>query len=157
MEEICTPSFIGRRQRHKSFLAKTAMEFQPASDCKEAGIALVQDDRFHYLMVMKKKDGTPFLQFYKTENGCRTLVKETEIKDSKRLYLSVQGNTTDYDFYYGYSESQLLPFLCGVDASLLSSVVNNGFTGVYLGMYTSSNHQPSTSHADFDWFHYQGR
>ncbi len=98
MEEICTPSFIGRRQRHKSFLAKTAMEFQPASDCEEAGIALVQDDRFHYLMVMKKKDGTPFLQFYKTENGCRTLVKETEIKDSKRLYLSVQGNTTDYDF-----------------------------------------------------------
>lgn len=156
MEEICTPSFVGRRQRHKSFLAKTAMEFHPASDCEEAGIALVQDDRFHYLMVMKKKGTTPYLQFYKTENGCRTLVKETELKDSRRLYLSVQGNTTDYDFYYGYSESEMIPFLSGVDASLLSPVVNNGFTGVYLGMYTSSAHEPSTSYVDFDWFQYQG-
>lgn len=50
----------------------------------------------------------------------------------------------------------MIPFLSGVDASLLSSVVNNGFTGVYLGMYTSSAHEPSTSYADFDWFQYQG-
>ena len=107
-------------------------------------------------MVMKKKGTTPYLQFYKTENGCRALVKETELKDIRRLYLSVQGNTTDYDFYYGYSESEMIPFLSGVDASLLSSVVNNGFTGVYLGMYTSSAHEPSTSYADFDWFQYQG-
>ncbi len=107
-------------------------------------------------MVMRKKGSTPYLQFYKTENGCRTLVKETEIKDCRRLYLSVQGNTTDYDFYYGYRESEMIPFLSGVDASLLSSVINNGFTGVYIGMYASSNHQAGSGCADFDWFQYQG-
>ena len=44
----------------------------------------------------------------------------------------------------------------GLDASLLSSVVNEGFTGAYIGMYTSSNHTESFNHADFDWFNYQG-
>ena len=29
LEEICTPSFVGRRQQHKTFLARTAMEFIP--------------------------------------------------------------------------------------------------------------------------------
>ena len=156
LNEICLPSFIGRRQRHKVFLAKTAMEFTPANENEEAGIALVQDDRFHYLMVLVQKDEKPFLQAYKTENGTKSLLAETEIKDVKRLYLSVQGNTTDYDFYYGYTDQEMLPLVRGLDASLLSSVVNNGFTGTYIGMYTSSNHQPSTNYADFDWFNYQG-
>lgn len=156
LNEICLPSFIGRRQRHKVFLAKTAMEFTPANENEEAGIALVQDDRFHYLMVLVQKDGKPFLQAYQTENGTKSLLAETEIKDVKRLYLSVQGNTTDYDFYYGYTDQEMLPLVRGLDASLLSSVVNNGFTGTYIGMYTSSNHQPSTNYADFDWFNYQG-
>ena len=156
LNEICLPSFVGRRQRHKVFLAKTAMEFTPANENEEAGIALVQDDRFHYLMVLVQKDGKPFLQAYQTENGTKSLLAETEIKDVKRLYLSVQGNTTDYDFYYGYTDQEMLPLVRGLDASLLSSVVNNGFTGTYIGMYTSSNHQPSTNYADFDWFNYQG-
>ena len=156
MEEICTPSFVGRRQRHKKFLAQTAMEFQPASPLEEAGIALIQDDRFHYLMVLRHTEEGPALQLYKTENGDRQLVTQTVIPDTDRIYLCVQGNTTTYDFYYGTNEQERIPLAVNLDASLLSSVTNNGFTGAYIGMYTSSNHQESTNHADFDWFAYQG-
>ena len=46
MEEICTPAFVGQNEQHKNFLAKTAMEFSPETDFQEAGLALVQDDRF---------------------------------------------------------------------------------------------------------------
>ena len=42
----------------------------------------------------------------------------------------------------------------GLDAALLSSTVNGGFTGAYMGMYASSNGSESENHADFDWFHY---
>ena len=156
IEEICTPSFICRRQRHKVFLAKAAMEFVPASEQEEAGIALIQDDRFNYIMVLRRKEEQDYLQLYKTEGGTRTLIIETPVKHVPRIYLSVQGNVTDYDFYYGYNDQEMIPLKTGLDASLLSSVVNEGFTGAYLGMYTSSNHQPSTNHADFDWFTYQG-
>lgn len=156
MNEICLPSFVGRRQRHKVFLARTAMEFTPAAENEEAGIALVQDDRFHYLMVLTQKNGKLVLQAYKTENGIKSLLTETEVRDTKRIYLSVQGNTTDYDFYYGHNDQEMIPLIRGLKASLLSSVINNGFTGTYIGMYTSSNHHSSTNHADFDWFNYQG-
>ena len=161
MEEICTPSFVGRRQRHKEFLAKTAMEFHPVTPQEEAGIALVQDDRFHYLMTVRKKEEKTILQLWKTENGNRTLVKEELLKtyeDTKtsRIYLSVQGHTEGYSFYYGYTEQEMIPFVANMDGSLLSSVVNEGFTGAYIGMYASSNHTASENHADFDWFSYQG-
>lgn len=156
MEEICLPSFVGRRQRHKTFLAKTAMEFTPAKDGEEAGIAIIQDDRFHYLMVVRMQEGKKYLQLYRTENGSRSLVTETEVKKDGRIYLSVQGNVTDYDFYYGYTDQEMIPLATGQDGWLLSSDVNNGFTGVYMGMYTSSNHQESQNFADFDWFTYQG-
>ena len=161
MEEICTPSFVGRRQRHKEFLAKTAMEFTPSTPLEEAGIALVQDDRFHYLMTVSEKEGKPVLQLWKTEKGVRTLVKETvldtcEESKTSRIYLSVQGHTEGYTFYYGYDEQEMIPFVSNMDGSLLSSVVNEGFTGAYIGMYASSNHTASENHADFDWFSYQG-
>ena len=50
----------------------------------------------------------------------------------------------------------MIPFVSNMDGSLLSSVVNEGFTGAYIGMYASSNHTASENHADFDWFSYQG-
>ena len=35
-------------------------------------------------------------------------------------------------------------------------LLSNGYTGAYLGMYASSNGQPTGQHADFDWVHYKG-
>jgi alpha-N-arabinofuranosidase len=34
--------------------------------------------------------------------------------------------------------------------------VAGGFVGAYIAMYASSNGQPGTNHADFDWFEYVG-
>ena len=50
----------------------------------------------------------------------------------------------------------MLPLVLCADGVLLSSDVNNGFTGTYLGMYASANHRGSLAFADFDWFTYQG-
>ena len=156
LEEICTPSFVGRRQRHKNFMARTAMEFTPVTEAEEAGIALVQDDRFHYAMTVGMEQGKRWLRLWKTEHAVRQCIKSVEIQEADRIYLSVQGHTTGYSFYYGHREQELLLLEEHVDASLLSSVVNNGFTGTYIGMYATSNHTESSNHADFDWFDYQG-
>ena len=156
LEEICTPSFVGRRQQHKTFLARTAMEFIPQTESEEAGVAILQDNRFNYIMVVIEKDDELRLELHKTENGTRSLISSVPVKRNKRIYLSIQGNVTDYSFYYGYDEQEMILLASGLDASLLSSVVNEGFTGAYMGMYTSSNHTESFNHADFDWFSYQG-
>ena len=123
---------------------------------KEAGFALSQDARFTYKMIWGKKENRQFLRFWKTENGEKSLLAQREISPSKRLYLSAYGHTTGYSFYYGFDDPEMLPLIENVDDYLLSSVVNNGFTGVYIGMYATANHTDSTNHADFDWFCYQG-
>ena len=42
------------------------------------------------------------------------------------------------------------------DGRILSTPVAGGFVGAYIGMYASSNGQPSVNTADFDWFEYVG-
>lgn len=154
LQEICTPAFIGRRQQHKNFQAKTVLEFTPNASNEEAGIALIQDDRYNYIFVKTLRDNQLVLQLHQTAKGTRTLVKEIPLEASTTLYLTVQGNTETYDFYYGYEEMQNLLFAQNLDASLLSSNVNEGFTGTYIGMYASSNKVNSLNFADYDWFQY---
>lgn len=154
LHEINTPSFVGRRQQHSLCQAKTALEFTPKTDCEEAGLALIQDDRFHYCFTKALKNGKPILRVAKTEQGIYQILQEIEIHFSERIYLTVQCNETTYNFYYGYHEKELLPISKGLDASLLSSTVNEGFTGAYIGMYATSNLTASTNYADFDWFTY---
>lgn len=153
LHEICTPAFIGRRQQHKVFQAQTIMEFIPHSENEEAGLALIQDDRYHYILTKTLKAGSPVLQLHQTKGGIKTLIQEMSLKSTDRLYLSVQGNTETYTFYYGYSQENYI-LVATVDGNLLSSNVNEGFTGTYIGLYASSNHQKSIAYADFDWFNY---
>lgn len=154
LQKICTPSFIGRRQQHKCFQARTILEFKPFAREEEAGIALIQDDRYNYIYVKVKRGDSYLLQLYQTENGHRSLIKEITIKDTLSLYLVVQGNVTTYSFYYGYTDQEYIPFVDGAKASLLSSTINEGFTGAYIGMYASSNKAESINYADYDWFEY---
>lgn len=159
MEEICCPAFVGRRQQHKSFLAKTAMDFAPESEKEECGLALVQDDRYHYLFLCggteKGTQDGRMLRLYRCEGNGRQLVEERKIKPG-RIYLTVFCTGETYRFYYGFREDQMEPFGEEQEAALLSSDVNEGFTGAYLGMYGTSNGAATEGYGDFDWFVYQG-
>lgn len=155
MEEISTPAFVGRRQQHRVFLAETAMEFTPGYGYEEAGISIVQDDRFHYSLLKSIKEGRSILRLFKTENGIHSLLAEREIL-AGRIYLTLQGDETGYQFYHGYHEGEKIEIGEKLAPELLSSNVNGGFTGAYIGMYATSNGMESQNHADYDWFMYNG-
>lgn len=154
ISEITTPSFVGRRQQHKLCQTKTAMEFTPAADREEAGLVLLQDDRFNYIFTKTRKNGQTILRIAQTSFGTYSVLEELPVKDTERIYLSAQCNETSYSFYFGYSEREMICAMENLDAALLSSSVNGGFTGVYMGMYATSGGTESKNHADFDWFHY---
>lgn len=156
LHEICTPAFLGRRQQHSSFQMQAAMEFTPACEAEEAGIALVQDDRFHYTATVSMEDGQPVIRAACVKNSVRTTLARQPLHRAGRLYLTVSADKAGYHFYYGYEPQQMTALVTGADPVLLSSVTNAGFTGTYLGMYASSNGQASENHADFDWFLYEG-
>ncbi len=157
INEICTPAFVGRRQQHKCCQIKTVMNFAPKFSDEEAGIVLLQDDRYNYIFTKSWDSEGTVLNLYATTDGTRKLLKSVPIEDTQSIYLMAQCNTTSYDFYYGFTEQELIIFAEGLDASLLSSNVNEGFTGVYMGMYASSNKKQSSNYADFDWFQYFGK
>lgn len=156
LHEICTPSFLGRRQQHKCFRMQAAMDFLPANEQEEAGLALVQDDRFHYTFTAGMRNTVKYLRVTEVRNHKITVLAETPLDFSGRIYLTITADEKGYHFYYGKDDQMMLPLLLEADPVLLSSVVNEGFTGTYLGMYATSNKTPSDSHADFDWVIYEG-
>lgn len=156
MHEICTPAFLGRRQQHKIFRMQAAMDFTPETDYEEAGLALIQDDRYHYTFTVCRKNDFLYAQVRECRNHVITLLAETKLNCNGRIYLTVAANKQGYHFYYGYDDQTMIPVYLHGNPEILSSITNEGFTGTYLGMYATSNGQTSDNFADFDWVIYEG-
>lgn len=155
LSEICTPAFVGRRQQHKNFRMQAAIDFIPETSAEEAGLAAVQDDRYHYRFTIGQENATRVLKLISCKNHTDTVLAKCDLPADGRLYLTIAATGEGYHFYYGTDDQTFLPLYECADPTLLSSLVNEGFTGTYLGMYASSNHQASGNHADFDWVLYE--
>jgi len=62
-----------------------------------------------------------------------------------------------YNFSYSQDGKKWVLLFNNADGSKLSPE-SSGWTctGVYIGLYGSSNNLTSTNYADFDWFQYKG-
>jgi alpha-N-arabinofuranosidase len=52
LSEWANPSFVGRRQQHMHFAARTAREFTPQAANECAGMVLLQNSDFHFRLVI---------------------------------------------------------------------------------------------------------
>jgi hypothetical protein len=81
--------------------------------------------------------------------------------------LGLEWNYTRYPVASNYSLSECTTFsflyaqgndpfkeIQKADSKFLSSGVVGGFTGGYVGFYSTGNGKKSTANADFDWFEY---
>ena len=154
--ETATPSFVGRRLQNIDFTASTAMEFDPRADGECAGLVLLQNDRHQFRMVktLKPAGGLSYqlvIQLICRRSGRDSVLAEQEIQPG-RIYLKVETNGQDTNFFFAEQADDWKPLAQNVDGRILSTQIAGGFTGVYLGMYASSNGKESTNLADFDWF-----
>ncbi len=150
-----------------------------ADSAAEAGIVLLQDDRYSYLLTTgHNKDGQPVLRMGRTQDGRHEVLREMVLPQKESAegawILGCTCHNETYDFWYApaagdkeqeKTEEQVKEAMGGskriavaekLPASLLSSNVNGGFTGAYVGMYASGNGQVCAGYADFDWFMYRG-
>jgi len=74
--------------------------------------------------------------------------------DAGRVYLKVEAHGQAYSFHVANAAEAWQPVAENVDGRILSTPVAGGFVGAYIGMYASSNGQPSDNFADFCWFEY---
>jgi len=154
LSEQTTPSFVGRRQQHIHFAAQAALEFTPQTEHECAGLALVQNNEFHFCLVVTRGVET-VVRLIRRAHGVEEALAEQPV-GAKRLYFKVEGHGQAYSFYVAIEPDEWRPIAEEIDGRILSTPVAGGFVGTYIAMYASSNGQPSTNSADFDWFEYIG-
>jgi len=156
LSDRANPSFVGRRQQHINFAAHAAMDFAPGSANECAGIVLLQNNDYHFRFVVAGTEGGgAVVRLIKRKAGKESSLAEQPIGEG-RVYFKVEAYGQDYSFYVGTRPGTWQPVAEAVDGRILSTVVAGGFVGAYVGMYASSNGQPSENAADFDWFEYVG-
>jgi len=154
LAEQSNPSFVGRRQQHLDFVTETVMEFTPQSANECAGLVLVQNNDFHFRFVVTHENEN-IIRLIKRSHGNDEILASQSISAGYCI-LKVTAHEQDYNFYF--STDGLWHTLAeNIDGRILSTPVAGGFVGAYIAMYASSNGQPSTNHADFDWFEYSSR
>lgn len=159
--ETAAPSFVGKRLEKIDFTARTAMEFEPQTENEYAGLVVIQNDRYHFrilktLRVSHEVSRQFIIQLIGRQAGQDSVLAEEVVREG-RLYIKVEAIGQDYNFYHADQADKWKPLARNVDGRILSTPVAGGFTGVYLGMYASSNGTVSINQADFDWFEVIGR
>jgi xylan 1,4-beta-xylosidase len=150
LAEKNNPSFVGRRQQHINFTAKTEFEFTPQEgEC--AGLVLIQNNDFHFRFIVTNEDENIIRLIKRSHGQDETLA--TQPLSAGRYTLKVTAHEQNYSFYF-LTDGQWHTLAENVDGRILSTPVAGGFVGAYIAMYASSNGQPSANHADFDWFEY---
>jgi alpha-N-arabinofuranosidase len=148
------------------FAARAALEFKPQHDHECAGLVLLQNNEFHFRFVItggaattvrlvKRSTPEPSSRLLPTQTGTDVMLAEFPI-EGNRFYFKVEADGQAYNFYLATEPEAWQPVAEGVDGRILSTPFAGGFVGTYIGMYASSNGQPSTNMADFDWFEYVG-
>lgn len=155
LHEISTPAFLGRRQQHQHFRMQTALDFLPFAENEEAGLALIQDDRYHYTFTITTQCNEQIIQVTAVKNQKQTTLAKVSLNFHGRIYLTIAADETGYHFYYGTNDQIMLPVYEEADLTLLSSLTNEGFTGTYLGMYATANGLSTSNYADYDWILYE--
>jgi alpha-N-arabinofuranosidase len=125
------------------------LDVELVGEHEQAGLALRQNDDFSLqLLLSRAADGRRAVRAITRRAGVDHVDSELLVGDGP-VELAVEGRDLRYRFLANEEEVAVL------DGRVLSTDVAGGFTGVMLGPYATSNGQPSTTIAYFDWFDYQ--
>ena len=137
LSDLAQPAFIGRRQQHMHFDARTELKL-PDEDTFSAGIAAFQSHEAHYYFAIQRQQNSYKLFVEQTNKNTPKVIASTTLsaKDvSKNIVLGIEGDAGKIDFYYHNKAGKRINILKEADAKLLSTEIAGGFTGTYLGMH----------------------
>lgn len=154
LDDTKPASAILRRQTEHDFEASTNIELNSAAENEEAGITLIQTNSHHYDFFIRKDKEKYILQLRVKVGSLNYIAAEQKLKSNK-INLKIVGTPLQYSFQYSDSQNGIYNELGKLDTRYLSTEVAGGFTGVMIGLYTSSNGKPTKAKAYFDWFDYK--
>lgn len=157
--DLDSPTFLCVRQTSFNFATETNVTFSPALPGEFAGLALVQNDRFHIRLEYGLTDTGHVLRVVVCEDGQETVVKESAVQ-AEELALKLVQHGQSLSFYYktGQDTDCTAPYMkldCAVNAHRMSTEHAGGFVGCTVGVYATSNGTSSKNSALFEYLEYQ--
>lgn len=143
-----SPAFIGVRQREFETEFTSALSFDPKSNGEEAGITIYMNEKHHYEIAMIREWDTNKIIFRRRIGSLQAVVKEL-VYPHQSVTLQIKASPLNYTFSFIDNEGEKVEMGSG-ETSYLSSEVAGGFTGVYFGVYATSNGNGSAENAVFE-------
>ena len=131
------PSAVFCRQQHTTFEAETELTFQPRTAKELAGMALLQNEDYHFVLGKTMLNGRPAVVLTRAEKQ-RVVVGSAFIDNNKPLRLKIAGDGRYYSFYYAVGNGSWQTLAAGVDAVNLSTSRSGGFIGACIGLYATA-------------------
>ncbi len=153
LNDLASPALLGRRQEHFDCRASCLVEFDPAKENEEAGLAVLANASHHYELALGRR-GRRRVAFVRRRIGDLTSVVAEEPVAAGPVELTVVADEAKYAFSFRAGRSRPKT-LATAATRYLSTEVAGGFTGVYFALYATGNGRRSAVPADFDWFEYR--
>lgn len=153
LNDLDAVSMVARRQTAHDFIAETALELASTDQDAEAGITLFQNNTHHYDLLIRKKDAGYVVQL-RVNVGSLAYIAGEKAVSSNQVNLKIVGTPQHYSFFIKDDKAKEYAALGNLDTRYLSTEVAGGFTGVMIGLYSSSPSEHSDAKAYFDWFDY---
>lgn len=128
------PAFVARRQQHHDATIRTTVRFTPKQDGDRAGLAAMQSDRNYLFFGITRRNGTPAIALYSSQDGKEHLVASAPVDDKAPLALEIQ--TTNGTMAFAYGSGRVRRTLKrDLDVRFLSTKAATGFVGTLIGPY----------------------
>jgi alpha-N-arabinofuranosidase len=153
LDDIGSPTFVGRRQEHINFTVTTKLDQYSSMEGDEAGITVYRNNTAHYDLFIR--EGPKGNRILTVRYRLGLLNHSTEVVElpRKSVYLRVKGGRDQYSFSYS-DDGQTYREIQHMDSRFLSTETAGGFTGTYLGLFSTKKKASSKSYADVDLFEY---
>ncbi|WP_425954778.1 glycoside hydrolase family 43 protein [Xylanimonas sp. McL0601] len=152
LTEPVTPAFLGVRQQHVDVDVRGVLDGSLAAG-EEAGLVVRQNERDHVrLAIAADDDGGRRVRAVHRRAAVDTELAALAVPDGP-VTLTVSARGQDYALLAAVGDGDP-ERLAVVDGRTLDSTAAGGFTGVWLGIYGTSNGRPTTTEVRVPRFEY---
>jgi alpha-N-arabinofuranosidase len=161
LNETASPTFVGRRQQHHQMVISATLDFSPSLDGEEAGLTVYMNNTHHYEVAVTSQGGRRVAIARRTIGSLSVITAQRELPEAGEVELSVVAETpagAEPRAHAGGNPTYALRFrvdggepvvLDTPEMRYIATEVAGGFTGAYLGVYTTGNGVPCNVAADF--------
>lgn len=135
LDDLGSPTFIGRRQQHFYAAAKTVADFSPAEEKDQAGITVFHTNEHHYDLFITRRNGRKAVVLRKRVGDMVTESAPFYPPEDGPIVLQINTDKLEYTFLAGVLGKSLQAVGRGRTQLLSTECMVSTFTGCFFGLF----------------------